>query len=153
MTDASSDIVRWSTLTLQGAESDQFLSAVVGSSKQIDLAAKCRENALRRKMVRRIREHKKRRDNTDVELTEVLSSVTHAVEGQPSGAREYCNAPASSLSQRSQDSDDELQNLYKSASSIRVGVPCPLRSLDCAVDSCIRLGAQRQDLDVSASSR
>lgn len=106
-------------------------------------------------MIRRIRDHKFRRDHLGMKLPDVPQSVRPVVRSQPgeTSLGKHCKAPAASPSRRSEDSDDELQNLYRSASSIRAKVSCSLRSLNRSVDSCIRLGAQRQDLDVSASSR
>ncbi|KAL8449026.1 hypothetical protein Emed_003378 [Eimeria media] len=130
-------VLRWSTLALEGSTKLPTSGVSTADATPADLAAKCQANATRRRDL----------------ASKAASRKPAALEGR----REQRGASNEAEGKRESDSDeDEMKNLYRTAPKVHAPAVATLQRASSlrGPSSCIRFNpSQHQDLELSSSSR
>ncbi|KAL8448254.1 hypothetical protein Emag_004022 [Eimeria magna] len=127
--EAGEQVLRWSTLALEGTAKLPASSVNTAAATPADLAAKWRE---------------------------IASKAAARKPGAPEGRREERASDEAQGKRESDSEEDEMKNLYRTAPKVHVPTVAPLQKASSlrGPSSCIRFNpSQHQDLELSNSSR
>ncbi|XP_026191944.1 GRB10-interacting GYF protein 2 [Cyclospora cayetanensis] len=166
--DSAEGLVRWSSLALEGAANapgGTTLAAAAPPVNPADLVARCHANASRRQQIQQLRESRKRRKLQESGKVPVLRGAGESAGfGQSKQSANLPSPPKQSGEDReshaanSSDSDDEMENLYRSASLVQtiggtVKGPLQKAAVGGMQSSCIRFNPNYQpDFELANSS-
>lgn len=153
---AGEKLVRWATLALDETGSNVIPVASSGTATPSDLVAKCQENATRRQKIQKLRELRKKgpRDSNGMAPPRGPAASGTGRELHPARSATEGRQLQKVRPRGNSDSEDEMENLYRSASRVQAKAVNPLQKGVAVRTSCIRFNPNHQpDLELSRSSR
>lgn len=152
--DTGEKLVRWATIALEGTAANAPPVAASRTATPADLVAKCQENAARRRQkIQKLRDLRKKEARESNLMAPLRESAEPGAERNIK-PRTSVTDDANRRSSDKSESEDEMENLYKTASRRVHAKDVPVQKIPIVPASCIRFDPNHQpDLELSNNSR